>query len=224
MFKLPLHSQNHSLHSATNRLLRSENFSQWRKFNAFATRNSGFSEVDADEKFNYSLPSARVPEIDHIKSSASALNTKKIFTKNSFGGASQKGSAFISPEANEAFRTSISPRLKAPRVKDNSSAARHGSSHLRKYFGRKYYCAGNNEVVNSLQAVDPDILPRLLSDSQTSRGASYVNLRPLNSNIPLNLTARNLSRSTGNSAEVDRVCKIPGCGRKCSAMHLYPED
>ena len=60
--------------------------------------------------------------------------------------ASRKESAFISPAANEAFRTNISPRLKASRVKDNSSAARHGSSHLRKYFGRKYYCVVENEV------------------------------------------------------------------------------
>ena len=126
-----MYSPNHSLHSATNRLLRSENFSQWRKFNAFATDNAGFSEVDADEKFNYSLPSARVPESDHIKNSASALNAKINFSKNSFGGASRKGSAFISPAANEAFRTNMSPRLNASRVKDNSSAARHGSSHLR---------------------------------------------------------------------------------------------
>ncbi len=98
-----MNSPNYSLHSATSRLLRSDNFSQWRKLNAFVTGNAGFFEVDADEKFNYSLPSARVPEIDHIKSSASALNAKDKFLKEFFLGGIAKGECFYFTSGEWSF-------------------------------------------------------------------------------------------------------------------------
>jgi hypothetical protein len=76
-----MYSPHHSLHSAANRLLRSENLSRWRKFHASAIGTAGFSEIDADEKLNDSLPSEQVPETDHIKSSASALKARLNFSR-----------------------------------------------------------------------------------------------------------------------------------------------
>ena len=98
-----MYSPHHSLHSAANRLLRSENLSRWRKFHASAIGTAGFSEIDADEKLSDYLPSERVPVTDRIKFSSSALKAQPNFSRNSFFGKSLTERAFISPAGNEAF-------------------------------------------------------------------------------------------------------------------------
>ena len=157
-----MYSPHPSLHSAANTLLRSGNLSRWRKFYASAIGTAGFSEIDADEKLSDSLPSERVPETDHIKSSSSALKAQLNFSRTSFFGKSRTERAFISPTGNEAFNNIISPRSEESRVKDFSSAARHGSSHLEKYPRKKYYS----------HSADPEFRSQSLAQNENSRPPS----------------------------------------------------
>ena len=146
--KTPLCSPNYSLHSAANKILRSNGFARWQRFRASLGGTAGFSDSrDDDEEFNNYLPTDKMTEIS--SSSPSAVCADLRSAKNSTLQASQNGDDFIFSAANKDFDTQFTPHLKTSRDKDNFLAAKPGPSNFRKCHGTDNYLPSTSHEFRS---------------------------------------------------------------------------
>ena len=116
-------SPNYSLHSASNKILRSGDLALWREFILFRssqrsiTSASGLENIcDDDATFNNYLPPDKMIDLDTTPSSRSAgrVTLRQDGDSPSFG--SQKN--YISPASYESVRKNISPHSQTSCIKD----------------------------------------------------------------------------------------------------------